>query len=176
MNVISKALAGALVLTTGVAGPANAVTPHFQDHINLVHAVEAIGVDFLLNPVSCAINSNTYGWYHGGLAQLVVCQENGYAGGPEVPWTDEDLDTLRHEAHHVVQDCVDGVMDGSLDSVYEDPIGLAQDVLSQRTIQSIIRGYSDMSDHRKIMELEAFSVALMDDPREQLRDIRNYCM
>ena len=176
MNFILKALSG-LAAGVLVSSPvsANTHSAYFQDHIRLAEAVESIGVEFKVNPIECARDSNTYGWYHGYRGELVVCQENGYAGGPPVAWSREDLDTLRHEAHHMVQDCMDGVMDGSLDNVYQDPVGLGKDIIGTQGINSIMRVYSDVPEWRQIMEIEAFSVATMNDPREQISDIQTYC-
>ena len=106
---------------------------------------------------------------------MVICQENKRSVGVEVQWTEEDLDTLRHEAQHLIQDCMDGSRQGALGAVYKDPIGLAKDVLGNDGIQNIIEAYSDQSDHIKVMELEAFSVAAMNDPLDQARDIQNFC-
>ena len=109
--------------------------------------------------------------------ELVVCQElrDPCPPGVQVSWTEEDLDTLRHEAHHLVQDCRDTYLNGRLDAVYTDPIGLAKSWLGERRIMGILNAYSDASDHIKVMELEAFSVAAMNDPAEQVRDIQNFC-
>ena len=47
---------------------------------------------------------------------MVICQENRIPGVREMTsWTEEDLDTLRHESHHLVQDCRGG--DGRGDNV-----------------------------------------------------------
>ena len=104
-----------------------------------------------------------------------MCQINA-TDANEVPWTREDLDTLRHEVHHLVQDCMDDELNGHLHAVYEDPHRLAVDWLGHDMIRLIRHGYADQSSHLQLMELEAFSVAKMDDPQEQLRDIMNYCM
>ena len=106
---------------------------------------------------------------------MVICQEQKRSVGVETTWTEEDLDTLRHEAQHLIQDCMDGSRQGALGSVYKDPIGLAKDVLGDASIRSILDTYSDASDHIKVMELEAFSVAAINDPLDQAKDIRNFC-
>ena len=95
--------------------------------------------------------------------------------GVEANWTEEDLDTVRHEAQHLIQDCMDGSRQGALGSVYKEPIELAKNVLGDKGIRSILEAYSDASNHIKVMELEAFSVATMNEPLEQVKDIRNFC-
>jgi hypothetical protein len=92
-----------------------------------------------------------------------------------VRWTAEDYDTVRHEAHHVAQDCRDSSLDGNLEAVYKDPIALAVRMLSTRKADSVIETYRDRGSHIVLMELEAFSVADMNDPLEQVEDIQRYC-
>ena len=171
MNFIGKALAGITAMAS-VMVPVEAST--FEDHIRLAQTIEERGVDFLLNPVACG-SKNALGWYHAYSRTLVVCQENATPGGPEVAWTEEDLDTLRHEAHHLVQDCMDDNLNGSLESVYQSPSKLVTSVLTKDQILTILDWYSDATDNRKLMELEAFSVAILNNPVDQISDIHRYC-
>ena len=106
---------------------------------------------------------------------MVICQENAKGGQSETYWTAEDFDTLRHEAQHLIQDCMDGSLNGSLASVYKAPVELGIEVLGKPAIRSILEAYSDASEHIQIMEIEAFSVARMNDPAEQAADIKKYC-
>ena len=162
----------AAALTT-VGASASAGT--FAEHERLYHTLQSIGIDVQFNPKAC--NRGMMGWYRPYTKEVAICQQNGVPGGPQVLWTAEDLDTLRHEAHHVVQDCRDNMLNGELHYVYQDPIDLAKDSLSTRTIGWILsdEGYGDQSDHIQVLELEAFSVAALNDPVEQMRDIANYC-
>ncbi len=70
---------------------------------------------------------------------------------------------------------MDKSRNGKLNAVYQDPMGLAKSTLSQRHIQHIVKAYSNESQHVIVLELEAFSVAAMNDPAEQTRDIQKYC-
>jgi hypothetical protein len=106
---------------------------------------------------------------------MVICQE-GAKGTYEVNWTAEDLDTLRHEAQHLVQDCMDGEINGVLGSLYKKPIDLGIAVLGEEGVKRVIEAYSEASDHIKVMEIEAFSVARMNEPLEQVADIAKYCL
>ena len=146
-----------------------------QAHIRLAQAVRTTGITLKINPADCKKNPNTYGWYWAAKKEMVICQERATRTDVETYWTEEDLDTLRHEAQHLVQDCRDGQLNGDLDAVYSKPIVLAQNVLGRDRIMSILETYSEASDHIKVMELEAFSVAAMNDPMEQVKDIKNYC-
>ena len=133
----------------------------------------------ILNPAECD-QKDAFGWYWGYGSEMVICQENhirAHGYGTEVRWTAEDLDTLRHEAQHLIQDCMDGVRNGQLAAVYKNPVGLAKSTLSEDQIGWIIKSYTEQgaSDHIVVMELEAFSVAAMNDPAEQVSDIAKYC-
>ena len=145
-------------------------------HIGLGRAVAATGVNLKINPIECNFK-DAMGWYWAAKNEMVICQENAKGGQAETYWTSEDLDTLRHEAQHLIQDCMNGRLDGTLGSVYKDPIALAKATLSERAINSIIDAYAEggASDHIIIMELEAFSVAALNDPADQTADIAKFC-
>ena len=175
-----KALAiAAITAAATFAGPAAQARGTYAEHTQLGNAVRATGITLKFNPAECR-TKNAMGWYWAAKREMVICQENhkGYVGfGQEVRWTEEDLDTLRHEAQHLIQDCMNGSLDGSLGAVYQDPIRLAKETLSQRHIQHIINVYAEggASEHIVVMELEAFSVAALNDPAEQTRDIQKFC-
>ena len=170
MNFIGKTLAG-IAAVSSVMVPVSAGT--FEEHTQLARAVASTGVKVLINPPICQ-QRDAFGWYDSGRSMLVVCQENA-KGTKMVVWTQEDLDTLRHEAHHLVQDCMDNALDGELASVYVSPDELVKAVLSNEQIVSIMKSYENASNNRKVMELEAFSVAKMNNPLEQVADINKYC-
>ena len=143
-------------------------------HIRLAQAAARTGVDVKINPGAC-FKGDTYGWYWAAKNELVICQERRAKVGVETYWTEEDLDTLRHEVQHLVQDCRDGRRDGDLDAVYNKPVDLAHNVLGRNGVKGVLEAYADSSDHIKVMELEAFAVAAMNDPAEQVKDIQTYC-
>ena len=166
-------------LTTPVLAQSN-----MAQHQQLWNAVESTGVDIRVNEnKDCNPDYNNgktfYGWYHGPKRALVVCQEvaldSGVYGRGQGEWSEEDLDTLRHEAHHLVQDCMDDVLDQELVPVYTKPLDLALDILGKEGALGVVRSYKDSSEHVQVLELEAFSVAEMNDPQEQVRDIKKYC-
>ena len=164
------ALTAVATFSTGAQAASN-----YSDHIVLGQTIKSVGVDLQFNPKECW-RKNAFGWYRGSSSEMVICQVKKQSVGVEAQWTEEDLDTLRHEAQHLIQDCMDGSRQGYLGAVYKDPIGLAKDVLGPVRIQSIINGYAGAPDHVKVMELEAFSVAAMNVPLEQVVDIKNYCL
>ena len=170
MNFIGKALAGVTAVAS-VMVPVSAGT--YLEHQQLSAAVMSVGVKVLINPPICQ-QREALGWYAPRQSMLVICQENA-KGTTEVTWTQEDLDTLRHEAHHLVQDCMDNALDGQLTSVYESPAELVKNVLTYEQMIAIMEWYDDATARRQMMELEAFSVAQMNDPIEQVADIQKYC-
>jgi hypothetical protein len=170
---ISALTAVATVATTAIPALAQRKS-NYQHHIILAQAVRSTGVNYKINPAECWSKS-AYGWYWAYHNEFVVCQEGKQQVGVEARWTEEDLDTVRHEAQHLIQDCMDGSRQGALGSVYKEPIELAKNVLGDKGIRSILKAYSEASDHTKVMELEAFSVATLNDPLEQVKDIRNFC-
>ena len=172
-TIALSTLTGVATVFTGFEAKANNVDP---GHMALGRAVASTGVQLKINPKECFAGDNTaMGWYWAAKNEMVICQENATRANTEVNWTEEDFDTLRHEAVHLVQDCMDGVQNGQLGSVYQDPIRLAKEVLGDPAIKSIIEAYSDSTDHIKVMELEAFSVAAINNPTEQVSDIKNFC-
>ena len=161
-----------LALATTVASPVMAQSNH-RHHQVLANTIMDAGVEFYINPQEC-FEEKSYGWYWALKNELVVCQENA-TNTSQVDWTEEDYDTLRHEAQHLIQDCMDGELNGSLDQVYDKPIQLAKEVIGKSDIMRIIDNYSDKSDHIKVMEIEAFAVAALNDPLEQAQDVKNFC-
>ena len=173
-------------LTTGASVAAlMTATPAFagnsyNDHVDLWNTLQQAGVTTRINPPDC--KSDFMGYYNRRTVTLVICQENSYPGGPQVDWTSEDLDTLRHEAHHVIQDCkLGGVGDMRSDTYFslEDLKSfLAKSSLSTSQIESIIKSYAKQGAPEEviIMELEAFAVARDVDASSIAKAVDTYCM
>ena len=140
-----------------------------------VTAHEATGVTIKINPADCFEQEKYLGWYWNIKNEIVVCQQEATRPGVEVYWTAEDLDTLRHEVHHLVQDCRDGALRGDLDAVYKEPVEMAVEWLGKDYARHIAKTYADQGEHTVVMELEAFTVAAMNDPLEQIQDVKNFC-
>ena len=141
--------------------------------------MQSTGITVKVNPNSCyrGDNSKLYGWYWAAHKEFVVCQEQSSKADANtlIYFTGEDLDTIRHEAQHLIQDCMDEELNGSLHSVYREPLVLGKKVLGSTEVSRVFEAYSDMGNHRQIMEVEAFAVAAMNDPTEQVADIKKYC-
>jgi len=173
MNIKSIA---ATIAAASVAVAPNAHASSFEAHQQLWATLASTGLELKLNPAECAEEPNIFGWYSGVQDELVICQELSTTPGEEVAWTAEDLDTLRHEAHHFVQDCMRGApMDHDLGVVYEQPLELAKDVLSLTHRATIVSLYEKYGSKVVVLELEAFAVAAINDPAEQVRDIKAFC-
>jgi len=80
-------------------------------HLPLRRALSDAGVRVEINPRDC--DASVAGFYQVTERgpRLAVCQDNRGRGSRQVDWTANDLDTLRHESWHLLQDCRDGVVD-----------------------------------------------------------------
>lgn len=169
-------LAGAaLAVAMAATQPAQATNVDAA-HRALARAITATGITVKINPQRCN-DVESMGWYWASRRELVVCQENATTTNVETAWTAEDLDTLRHEAHHLVQDCMDRSIDGKINTVYRNPDALVQDVLTAPHISRITAAYTGQGRANAVpTELEAFSVAALNNPGEQVRDVYRYCL
>lgn len=163
-SLASKALAA--VTAFGMFAPSvSAQNLISGGHLQLWNTVQAAGVSALINPKECDIKGVS-GFYSSQLRQLVICQDNRKELGKEVQWTANDLDTLRHEAQHLIQDCEDGRQaDGSLvplmDNWDELDLLVKGSGLTQEDVGHIVASYRELglSDDHIILEIEAFAVA-----------------
>ena len=135
-----------------------------EQHNQLWSSLQQVGITMSINsPIHCKGDKMGAYYYNSGL--MVICQEQSTTmNGEQVEWTAEDLDTLRHESHHVVQDCVAGeIADGSLSTLFDNPDEWKEFVrggLSETAIEGIIKTYSTGDNNGVVArELEAFSVA-----------------
>ena len=113
---------------------------------------------------------------------LVVCQDNSYAGGPQVEWTANDLDTLRHEAHHVVQDCALGTIgDDRFERLFnteEDLIDfLSKSSYTPEQLSELVRVLVEdgLSQEDILMEVEAYVVAQDIDATSISNKLNEFC-
>ena len=160
-------IAAATLATTSISGLPAFAQSNVRAHQNLWRAVESVGITVHVNTKQYCDPSVTgfkaFGWYNGITRQLVVCQENalntGRFGQGQLPWTEEDFDTLRHEAHHLVQDCMDSSLNAELSNVYRSPIEFGVGVMGKAKARRVVEMYSERSEHIQVMEIEAFAVA-----------------
>jgi len=111
----------------------------------------------------------------------VICQDNMVSHGKQELWTVNDLDTLRHEAHHVVQDCAaESLGDGLLATLFpEDKLieFLKNSSVSLEGLKGLYamlkeQGLSDLTIQQ---EMEAYVVA-EDVPASSIEQkLREFC-
>ena len=124
-----KRIAATFTILLALSSPVNAYQVD-REHQLLINKLEEKGVAFYVNPEEiCSAESlkerelppNLSGLYvfnpYHRKSVMVVCQDNR-TGEQEVAWTANDLDTIRHESVHFLQDCISG-LDGKLDPFYD---------------------------------------------------------
>lgn len=173
----------ALTLTATLTAPlAKAGTFDHDDlgaHAQLLRTVEQTGVQVFINDEYC--NTGDFnGLYSSQAGVLLVCQDNAQVyNNRSVAWTANDLDTIRHEVHHLVQDCsAGGRGNGRLDTVYSDPNRLANETLGVNAKNSIMSHYAanGADAHTLQLEIEAFSVAANTTVQLLENDVESYCL
>ena len=176
MNLKRIVLSLPAIFAMGMAGPVQA-TGTFEEHKHLYDTIHSHGVRVVINnPKYCPHNVD--GLYASRERILSVCQDNADYTNAEVDWTANDLDTLRHEAHHMIQDCVlGGLGDGQLAHLFSDPEeqeAFIKSVLSDREAEHLMGSdsYSGHNQYRQLIELEAFATARVVPPLE-IADMMN---
>lgn len=155
---MKKLLTAALLVATafGLVSPALAddITPAVaQEHNNLVAALAARGISLHLDAAICEVNPIS-GFYHGQSRALVLCN------GGSTNMTAENLDTLRHETIHFIQDCRDGVIDGRLTTVLKPGQARALLAATGQDHEQLRRVYESHGQGAHVpLEEEAFGAA-----------------
>ena len=185
MTLFTRAATTALtgLAIFGFASAAFAEPPQKSDdraHVRLAQAVQDAGVRVIINDDYCHRNhgkGTLYGFYSGQHRVMLICPENAEKGEVGTQWTEEDYDTLRHEAVHLVQDCMDGKLDHQLQALTKDPQEtglLLLGVEQMAQIQEIYLGRGQ-SQHIVRMEWEAFGLASLNQPDAQVEAIKSVC-
>lgn len=175
MKTIKGIIAAIAISATSLLSPAKAET---RDHTNLLNALDRAGVRVIINHKNCGRDGSA-GWYQSSIRTLVVCQDNYNSFSGPVSWTANDYDTLRHEAHHVVQDCVHGeIGDTELGPMFlneDDYVSFVTSIISEDTRENIMQAYRGSSDFVLMVELEAFAVATAIHPDSIARSLDRLC-
>ena len=185
-----KALFTALFMV-GVASPSVAAPTYEQrgtieEHIELLNTIQGLGINVVINDyLTCTSQKDVAGYWHGSRRKFALCQEsirhsrNPVWTGEVILASDDDLDTIRHEAHHIVQDCVDGTLDGGLQPFFNDEdlstfLAEYPDWKEDRIIDTYRK---DGASNRVIkLEVEAWAVADTVDASSISRAIKQVCM
>ena len=157
IKLFTAALAALSIATPSVAGV-------FEDHKVLWNTLQRVGVQtYINNPDMC--DGDNDGSYYPSMGYLVICQDKA-TSRQETTWTANDLDTLRHEAFHVLQDCQDGFEDNNTLAPYTSSPSHLADMLAGSSytlpqIKAIAGSYEEQgaSKHVVLLELEAFAAA-----------------
>ena len=177
-----KKIVASVVASLTLASPALATSSVFAEHQELWGALNDVGITTYVNHEYCYDGADgADGFYVSSHSVLVVCQDNA-TDTTEVQWTANDLDTLRHEAHHVIQDCKVGSMgDGRLGPVFDNENEYWDFVLSsgytEEELQGIASNYrsNGANDDVIITELEAFAVARSVSAENIAVAVLDYC-
>ena len=163
-----------------IASPSLASDNNHADHVLLMERLERVGVTVVVNnPIHCPPGREGGGSYSPFSALLAVCQDNGVSDGVMVKWTPNDYDTLRHEAHHVIQDCINGsIADGRMDMLFnsndwEEFTKDLDEFVSRVYLNQIKRG---MTDKVAMEEVEAYVVAEFIPAANISKKVRQFCM
>ena len=172
----TTALTGLAIFGFASAAFARPITSDHEKHEALVESIVDAGVRLYVNPVQCD-EVKALGWYQGMGPVMVVCQENREVAGEQVEWTEEDYDTLRHEAQHLIQDCKDGRIDHKMETLVDDVVPWSADILGTDALRSIYANYSrtGASEQVILLEFEAFAVAALNAPEMQAEAVELLC-
>ena len=164
--LLKRTVAALTACAALLAAPAMAVTQEErQEHLTLYNALQRVGVTVVTNTQEwCSGPDRFYGVYSPLDRAIIICQHHAtnVYDGQTYRFNGEDLDTLRHEAHHLVQDCLDGRVDGSLRLLFDDEASQRRFFRGQDAlIAKVNRAYGDAGTPERVIELEreAFVVA-----------------
>ena len=163
--MISRIILSLAAVALSVAPAAAMTKAEREAHVDLAQAVIDSNVEVSINEKEhCfSLEGRFYGSYNPSARVLAICQENATDwDGEVIQFTAEDYDTLRHEAHHLVQDCLDGEIDGRLSPMFtgEDRAKfLSQYSLREQERVRKTYGEAGASDALITLEIEAFAVA-----------------
>ena len=146
--------------------PVSAMTQEERNqHTDLVDAVNEVNVSISVNEKEhCfSLTDRFFGFYNPSKRLIAICQEEATDwDGEAIRFSEEDLDTLRHEAHHLVQDCRDGTIDGRMVPFFTGESRESFLANYPKREQERVRatyGESGASPELITLEIEAFAVA-----------------
>ena len=180
-----------LIALGTIVSPANANNTEkiagdlYTQHQTLWDAIKSVGVNTHLNPPGCKVlkTKDVAGIYFPTEGKLIICQDNydPKRGGVRVNWTINDLDTLRHEAHHLVQDCAIGKFgDGYASKLFKNE-ALANFIkksgMNKSEVNDIVKEYVKMEykPEQILMELEAYATSKSIAPNLIAQKIIEFC-
>jgi len=154
----------ALLAALFIAAPVTAA-PLPEDHSRLVQTMANNGMVIGVNQPSICRYGNVDGAYVGyeGTSYMAICQDNYDLGSDYTPveWTANDLDTIRHETIHAIQDCKVGENSDQVLAPIANDIRNVVRALGPDKANRIYQVYRERgADHETILlEWEAFYAA-----------------
>lgn len=179
MKLKSILLAG--ILAIPVLFPTNTKANDIvKQHQELAKTIVSLGVPVSINTNIHCSPGESGSYFAAGF--MVICQDNRTANGKEVEWTVNDLDTLRHEAHHLTQDCAAGTIgDGKMSLMFNSEKEIYQFLSNSsytvEQLKQIAAHYEKqgVTGYDLLMELEALVVAKDIPPHYISRKLIEYC-
>lgn len=177
MKLKSILIAGMLMIPAIFSSQAHAD----EKHRYLARTIRAVGVSVTINTRVHCSPGESGSYYPAGF--MVICQDNRRQEGVEVEWTANDLDTLRHEAQHLIQDCaIGGIGDSKLSLMFNTQEELVRFLsnsgYTKQELQEISSHYQKqgVTGYDLLMELEAFAVARSIPADVIANKIKEYCI
>ena len=167
LNIMFKTILASLATLGLLAGPV-AAQPASQERIDahgavLAAVVENTGLNVFINDPYCQ-KVPAMGMYtanDNGEGMLLICQDNHTEPDKIVEWTENDLDTIRHELIHYIQDCKNGAIDVDLEPLHAD-VTEVMDAMGPEFAYQVFNLYqrgSNADANTIRVELEAFYYA-----------------
>lgn len=160
---------GLLASLTLSGGPAVAA-PLDTGHAQLLGAVQARGITLYLDGDRCD-SGHVDGFYVGSYKALVICNKGSR------DFDANDLDTIRHEVVHFIQDCARGqAIDGNLETILKP--GAAREILAEVGLSAdgITKVYTDNGAGDAVpYEHEAFAIAAGMDASTITKALEQFC-
>ena len=168
------------IAATLTATPSYASDNSHDAHVKLVKNLTKVGVAVIVNnPIHCPPNSVGGGTYYPGNALLIVCQDDGKGDNQMTYWSANDYDTLRHEAHHAIQDCVVGNLgDNKLGMLFNGKEFLDFTKGLEKTVNSLyqLQREDGLSGKQAMEEVEAYIVAEYIDANTIANKVLEFCL
>lgn len=194
-SIITTALALAVTVTGAMPALANPYADQqgnsLQDHIALVDALNDVGIPVSFNTEECKPNAigmgKPAGFYRPDQNVMTICQDNGGYDGVVVTPTYNDLDTIRHESQHVIQDCLAGLVNSRMVNMFpvqtteEGQMSLDEFIgatgYPEEALTEIAESYTKMGypPHYILLEFEAWSAAYAVSANTIARGVSDAC-
>jgi hypothetical protein len=179
MKIRNFLCAGILSMSALFSNSAKANTIAEQ-HRYLARTILSLGIPVTMNTQHHCPPGESGSYFSAGF--MVICQDYHTGNGKEVQWTANDYDTLRHESHHLLQDCAAGsIGDRKMSLMFNTKEELVEFLsrsgYTQEQLQKIANHYQKqgVDGYDLLMELEAFAVA-RSIPANMIADkLKEYC-